>query len=57
MLIVKEGQEPSPSFWMVAFQTKSQKLAEAANLRETTDRKIKEKKEERQELMALLTEI
>ena len=34
--------------------TKCQKLAEPTILRETTDRKIEEKNEKRQELMALL---
>ena len=54
MLIFKEGLESSPSFWMAAIQTKSKKLAEPTILREMTGRKIKEKKEERQELIALL---
>ena len=54
MLKFKEGLESSPSFWTVALQTKSQKLAESTIPRETTDRKIQGKKEERKELLALL---
>ena len=42
-----EGLESSPSFGTAALQTKCQKLAEPAIPRETTDRKMKEKKEER----------
>ena len=43
----KEGLESSPTFWTAALQTKCQKLAEPNIPREATDRKIKEKKEER----------
>ena len=47
MLKFKECLESSPSFWTAALQTKCQKLAESTILRETSDRKIEEKKEER----------
>ena len=54
MVIFEEGLESSPSFWTTALQAKYQERAEPAFLTETTDRKIKEKKENRKEMMALL---
>ena len=55
MLKFKEGLESSPSFLTVALQPKYQKLVEPTILRETTDRKLGEKKEEGWEkMMALL---
>ena len=50
----KEGLEASPSFWKVACQTKCQKLAKPTILCGMTDWKIQEKKEKRQEFIALL---
>ena len=46
-LTFKQGLESSPSFWTEARQTKCQKLAEPTIPRETTDRKIKQQREER----------
>ena len=43
----EEGLESGRSFRMPALQTKCQKLAEPTIPHETTDMKIKEKKEER----------
>ena len=45
MLTFKEGLESSPSFWMAAFQTKCQKLAEPTIHHEMIDMKTEEKKE------------
>ena len=56
MLIFREGLESGQSFWTAALQTKCQNLAEPTIPRKTTDWKIKEKKEEMWELLALLAE-
>ena len=53
-LEVRRRSEIQSKFRAAALQTKCQKLAELTIPRETTDRKIKEKKEGRQELMVLL---
>ena len=53
MLIFKESLESCPSFWTAALQS-AKSLEEPTILRETTDKKIKEKKEKRSEIMALL---
>ena len=43
-MLTFKGLEFSPNFWKVALQTKCQKPAEPTILRETTDRKIKERR-------------